>query len=82
MKRPPPVRRKAVEMPVEMQDEGPAMAQDETPEHQLRNLAQAVTGYLELLALRTEDEASAKYIESARTAALEMVAIAERRAKP
>jgi len=57
----------------EMTDGQTALAEGETPEHQLGNLAQALNGYLELLAMRTKDEASVRYIESARIAALAMV---------
>jgi hypothetical protein len=37
--------------------------------HELGNLVQVVSGYLELLAARTEDEVSLRYIATAQTAA-------------
>lgn len=37
--------------------------------HELGNLVQVVSGYLELLATRTEDELSLRYIGTAQTAA-------------
>jgi signal transduction histidine kinase len=42
------------------------------PHHDLMNLLQAVQGYLELLAGRTEDETSQRYVANARTAAEQM----------
>lgn len=57
------------------QSVGPGLVQgakldaDQAAAHEISNLLQVVSGYLELLAARTDDTISCRYIESAQLAA-------------
>jgi len=54
------------------------MPETESSAHQLRNLAQAISGYLELIASKTVDETYLHYVANAQTAATEMAELARR----
>lgn len=45
--------------------------------HHLLNLVQVVSGYMELLAGRTQDELSLRYLETAQTATQEITELAQ-----
>ena len=53
-----------------------ASALDLNLAHELGNLVQVVSGYLELLAIRTEDEDSCRYVATAQTAVQQIARLA------